>query len=142
MESFPHVKARDRCAYQCSDCGNDSVTQPEWIANETKAANNGQSSAKECSVDSTDRDNHSPACLKCLQARTKRNSDVEGSTNTYEPTHCGTIGDYLEKCKDDNYFEEFLLPEKVLSKFALLLGKCVLFTNKLACTNMIFICNS
>lgn len=75
--------------------------------------NHEQSSATECTVEMNQRLPHNPACSKCFRT----------SSQVYELKNCRRIGDYLENGKDDNYFEEFLLPEKVLCKFALLLGK-------------------
>ncbi|XP_078366241.1 tRNA (cytosine(38)-C(5))-methyltransferase-like isoform X2 [Oculina patagonica] len=122
MESLP--SCNDLLRRQCSDCGNDYEAKPKNKTNAGKAASNGQSPAMECSADSTDTETRNTVCSKCFQAT--GNSTLDGSVN--EPVfdisrtkNCRTIADYLEKGKDDNYFEEYLLPAKVLSKFALLL---------------------
>ncbi len=130
MESLPYCSALHRCERcQCSDCGNDYEAEPKYKTNAGKLASNGQSPAMECNVNSTDTETRNTVCSKCFQAT--GNSVLEGSVNepvfdTNKPKNCRTIADYLEKGKDDNYFEEYLLPAKVLSKFALLLGKCMI----------------
>ena len=40
------------------------------------------------------------------------------------PVKCRNILEFLEKGKSEDFFKEFLLPQKVLSKFVLLLGEC------------------
>ena len=117
MESFPYITTRDRSANLCRDCGRVCTT------NEVKPT--GQLAASEYSVDSTHRDKHNTRCFKCLQAEV--NSELNPALDEYNLTNCRKIGHYLEKGNDDNYFEKYLLPAKVLSKFALLLGKCVIF---------------
>ena len=97
------------------------------VANDPKAANNKHSTA-ESVLHTTDRNNHC-FCLRCLQVKHQVNISVVDSGNgseaeSFKPLNCRTVGYYLENNKDDNYFEEFMLPEKVLSKFALVLGKC------------------
>lgn len=124
MESFPdmYLHAENRCHCLCSGCGNDPMT----TGYEVDVDNHEQSSATECTVEMNQRLPHNPACLKCFRTRNERCSEVlamESSSQVYELKNCRRIGDYLENGKDDNYFEEFLLPEKVLCKFALLLGK-------------------
>lgn len=124
MENFPYITARDRCNNQCSDCGSDCVAELGCQTNEVEAT--GLLPASECSVDSTHGDKHNTVCFKCLQA--KVNSELCLPVfDEYNPRNCRKIGDYLEKGNDDNYFEKYLLPAKVLGKFALLLGKSVIF---------------
>lgn len=127
MESLPSCNDLQR--RQCSDRGNDYLAEPKYKTNEGKATSNGQAPSRECNVNSTDREKLNTVCSKCLQAT--GNSALDSSVNepvfdVYKPKNCRKIADYLEKGKDDNYFEEYLLPAKVLSKFALLLGKCVI----------------
>ena len=92
---------------------------------------NGQSPVVEMNADGIHREDHTSVCLKCLQLRNvERISSAEDFMNgpisgSDERTNCRRIGDYLETNKDDNYFEEFMLPSKVLSKFALVMGKGV-----------------
>lgn len=117
MESFPYITTRDRSANLCRDCGRGCTT------NEVKPT--GQFATSEYSVDSTHRDKHNTRCCKCLQAEV--NSELNPVLDEYNLTNCRKISHYLEKGNDDNYFEKYLLPAKVLSKFALLLGKCVFF---------------
>ena len=124
MESLPYCKELN----QCSDCGEDYAAELKHKTNKLKETSNPPSPAIECSVNSTDREIRNAFCFKCLQA--KENLKLEGQVNeadfdVYKSTNCRKIADYLEKDKDDNYFEEYLLPAKALSKFALLLGKCV-----------------
>ena len=124
MESFPdmYLHAENRCHCQCSGCGNDPMT----TGYEVDVDDHKQSSATECTVEMNQRLPHNPACSKCFRTRNERCSEVlamELSSQVYELKNCRRICDYLENGKDDNYFEEFLLPEKVLCKFALLLGK-------------------
>lgn len=124
MESFPdmYLHAENRCHCQCSGCGNDPMT----TGYEVDVDDHEQSSATACTVEMNQRLPHNPACSKCFRTRNERYSEVlamESSSQVYELKNCRRIGDYLENGKDDNYFEEFLLPEKVLCKFALLLGK-------------------
>ena len=107
--------------YNCTLC-------PGSQTNETKAVSQEWLSVVEANRNSTDRGEDDPIRLKCLQRRTKTNSSLGDSltgpvSESCELTNCGRIVDYLEKNKDDNYFEDFLLPQKVLSKFALVLGK-------------------
>jgi len=113
---------RDKCDNQCSDCGRDCVAEPGCTTNEVKPT--GLLPASDCTVDSTHRDRHNTGCLKCLQA--KVNVELKPVLDKYNPTNCRKIGDYLEKGNNDNYFEKYLLPAKVLSKFVLLLGKDVI----------------
>lgn len=129
MESLPYCNALNRSDYQCCDCGNDRAAEPKYKTNEGKNTNNGQSPAIECNVDGTDREKLNTVCSKCLQAT--GNSRLEGSVNervvqAHKPTNSRKIAEFLEKEKNDNYFEEYLLPAKVLSKFALLLGRYVI----------------
>jgi len=70
-------------------------------------------------VDSTHGDKHNTRCFKYLQAEV--NSELNPALDEYNLTNCRKISHYLEKGNDDNYFEKYLLPAKVLSKFALLL---------------------
>lgn len=127
MESFPYFKAHNRCDCQCGYCESDHA-----VKSGHKTNGNEQLSATECTVESKDSGSHYPACSKCLQRRSKESSEVHGADlviecgcEVYELKNCRQIVDYLETGKDDNYFEEFLLPEKVLSKFVLLLGECM-----------------
>lgn len=115
MESFPCITERDRSDNQCSDCGRDCVVELRCMTNEVQP--NGPLPVLECSVDSTHRDKHNKGCFKCLQV--KINSELKPVLDEYK--NCRKIDDYLEEGKDDNYFEKYLLPAKVLSKFALLL---------------------
>ncbi|CAH3031200.1 unnamed protein product [Pocillopora meandrina] len=122
MESFPdmYLHAENRCHCQCSGCGND----PMSTGYEVDVDDHEQSSATECTVELNQRSHHNPACSKCFRTRNERCSEVpamDSSSQVYELKNCRRICDYLENGKDDNYFEEFLLPEKVLCKFALLL---------------------
>ena len=124
MGSLPYCRDLNHC----SDCGKDCAAELKNKRNKLKETSSQPSSAMECSVNSTDREIRNAFCFKCLQA--KENLKLEGQVNeadfdVYKSTNCRKIADYLEKDKDDNYFEEYLLPAKVLSKFALLLGKCV-----------------
>ena len=41
---------------------------------------------------------------------------MDSSSQVYELKNCRRIGDYLENGKDDSYFEEFLIPDKVLCR--------------------------
>lgn len=115
MESFPCITERDRSDNQCSDCGRDCVAELRCMTNEVQP--NGPLHVSECSVDSRNRDKHNKGCFKCLQV--KINSELKPVLDEYK--NCRKIDDYLEEGKDDNYFEKYLLPAKVLSKFALLL---------------------
>ena len=117
MESFPWFTESDRSGNQRRDCGKDCVAEQGCATNEVNL--NGLLTASECSVDTTDSDKHNKGCFECLQV--KVNSELKPALDEYRD--CIKIGDYLEKGKDDNYFEKYLLPAKVLSKFALLLGK-------------------
>ena len=118
MESFPCFTESDRSDNQRRDCaGKDCVAEQGCATNEVNL--NGLLTASECSVDTTDSDKHNKGCFECLQV--KVNSELKPALDEYRD--CIKIGDYLEKGKDDNYFEKYLLPAKVLSKFALLLGK-------------------
>ena len=117
MDSFACITESDRSDNQCSDCGTDCVAELGCTTNEVKS--NGLLPASECSVDSTHGDKHNKECFKCFQV--KVDSELKPVLDEYK--NCRKIGDYLEKGKDDNYFEKYLLPAKVLSKFALLLGK-------------------
>ena len=118
MKSFPHITTRDKCDNRCSDCGRDCVAELGCTTNEVKST--GLLPASECFVDSTRREKHNTGCFKCLQAEV--NSELKPMFDEYNLTNCRKIGDYLEEGNDDNYFEKYLLPAKVLSKFALLLG--------------------
>lgn len=107
--------------------GYNCTLSPGSKTNEMTAVNQERLSVVEANRDSTHRE-EDPICLNCLQRRTKTNSSLGDSINgsvseSCKLTNCVRIVDYLEKNKDDNYFEEFLLPQKVLSKFALVLGK-------------------
>ena len=121
MESLPNITTRDICDNQCSDCGRDCVAEPGCTANAVKPT--GLLPASEYSVDSTHRDRHNTGCFKCVQV--KVNSEMKPVLDEYtgDLTNCSKIGNYLEKGCNDNYFEKYLLPAKVLGKFALLLGK-------------------
>ena len=124
MESFPdmYLHAENRCHCQCSGCGNDSMS----TGYEVDVEDHEHSSATECIVELNQKSHHNPACSKCFRTRNERSSEVpamDSSSQVYELKNCRRICDYLENGKDDNYFEEFLLPEKVRCKFALLLGK-------------------
>ena len=55
---------------------------------------------------------------------------MDSSSQVYELKNCRWIADYLENGKDDNYLEEFILPDKVLCKFALLLDKSMKYWGK------------
>lgn len=142
MESLPSCNDLQR--RQCSDCGNDYLAEPKYKTNAGKATSNGQSPAMESNAERTDREKLNTVCFKCLQAT--GNSVLEGSVNEpdiYKPKSCWKIADYLEKGKDDNYFEEYLLPAKVLSKFALLLGKCMIHIFSFFLVNLkLFSCHS
>ena len=111
MESFQYITESDKSDNQRRNCGKDCVAEQGNL--------NGLLPALECSVDTTDSDKHNKGCFECLQV--KINSELKPAHDEYK--NCRKIGDYLEKGKDDNYFEKYLLPPKVLSKFALLLGK-------------------
>ena len=119
MESFPFITTRHKYDNQCSDSGRDCVTEPGCTTNEVKPT--GPLLAPEFTVDSTHRDKHNTGCIKCLQV--KVNPELKPVRDEYNLTNCSKIGEYLEKGNNDNYFEKYLLPAKVLSKFALLLGK-------------------
>lgn len=110
---------------------------PGSKTNETTAVNQERLSVVEANRDSTHRE-EDPICLNCLQRRTKTNSSLGDSLNgsvseSCKLTNCGRIVDYLEKNKDDNYFEEFLLPQKVLSKFALVLDIVTTYSERSCC---------
>ena len=96
------------------------------MASEPSAVSNKQGTTQESVMNSTDRRDNS-VCVKCLQARSEGNLCAEdavyNSTESFKT--CRRIDNFLEKNKDDNYYEEFMLPDKVLSKFALVLGKYV-----------------
>ena len=131
MDSLPCYSAARRNLSQSAQNGTDHTCalRPGRGTNET--TNKGQSPLIEGSVDSSDSEEHNSFCLKCVQLRSEKNPRVQDSFNWSASEHCkltksncgGRIADYLEKNKDDNYFEEFLLPDKVLSKFALVLGE-------------------
>ena len=122
MESFPFITARDKCDSQGSPCERDCVTEPGCTTNEVKPT--GLLPASDCTVDSTHRDRHNTGCIKCLEV--KVNSELKPVRDEYNLIDCSKIGDYLEKGNNNNFFEKYLLPRKVLSKFALLLGKDVI----------------
>jgi len=89
--------------------------RPRCETTDTKATNDRQSPEEEISVNSSHRGKHNLVCLKCLQLRTGSSSSAEDSTNnsvweSFKVTNCTRIRDYLEKGKDENYFEEFMLP--------------------------------
>ncbi|XP_022790094.1 tRNA (cytosine(38)-C(5))-methyltransferase-like [Stylophora pistillata] len=122
MESFPDMYLHaDRCHCHCSGShGNNKIT-PEL---KERTNNHEQSTATERSVEMNQSARHNPACSKCLRRRNEGCSEVttmNSSSQVYELKHFRRIGDYLETDKDDHYFKEFLLPGKVLCKFALLL---------------------
>ena len=98
------------------------------MASEPSAVSNKQGTTQESVTNSTDRKDNS-VCVKCLQARSEGNLCAEdavfNSTESFKPLTCRRIDNFLEKNKDENYYEEFMLPYKVLSKFALVLGKYV-----------------
>ena len=98
------------------------------MASEPNAVSNKQGAMQESVMDSTDRKDNS-VCVTCLQARTEGNLSAEdavcNSTESFQPLTCQRIANFLETNKDDNYYEEFMIPDKVLSKFALVLGKYV-----------------
>ena len=98
------------------------------MASEPSAVSNKQGTTQESVMNSTDRKDNS-VCVNCLQARSEGNlcadDAVCDSTESFKPLTCRRIDNFLEKNKDDNYYEEFMLPDKVLSKFALVLGKYV-----------------
>jgi len=98
------------------------------MASEPSAVSNKQGTTQESVMNTTDRKDNS-VCVKCLQARSEGNLCAEdavfNSTESFKPLTCRRIENFLEKNKDDNYYEEFMLPDKVLSKFALVLGKYV-----------------
>ena len=129
MDSLPCYSAARRNLSQSAQNGTDHTCalRPGRTTNET--TNKDQSPLVEISTDSIDREEHNSLCLKCVQLRSEKNPHVQDSLNWSVTEHCkltncgGRIVDYLEKNKDDNYFEEFLLPDKVLSKFALVLGE-------------------
>ena len=106
------------------------VLTPKGNGDENKITNNGQSlettATKCCSGDELELENFSHK--DCQQLRTTKIStsgDIlnESSNGNSEVFSNGRISDYLEKDKPDEYFEDFLLLEKVLGKFALLLGE-------------------
>ena len=121
MESFPFITTRQKNDNQCSNSGRDCVPAPGYTTNEVKPT--GPLPASEFTVDSFHSDRHNTGCIKCLQA--KVNPELKPVCDENNVTNCSTIGNYLEKGNNDNYFEKYLLPAKVLSKFALLLGKDV-----------------
>lgn len=101
------------------------------MASEPSAVSNKQGTTQESVMNSTDRKDNS-VCVKCPQARSEGNlcadDAVCDSTESFKPLTCRRIDNFLEKNKDYNYYEEFMLPDKVLSKFALVLGKYVLLS--------------
>ena len=119
MESFPCFTESDRSDHQRRDCGKDCVAEQGCVTNEVNL--NGLLTASEYSVnvDTANSDKHNKGCFECFQV--KVNSELKPALDEYR--NCKKIGDHLEKGKDDSYFEKYLLPAKVLSKFALLLGK-------------------
>ena len=117
MESFPYITESGRSDNQRGDCGRDGIAELGCTANEVKS--NGPLPALEYSVNATSSGKHNKGCFECPQV--KVNSELKPALDEYRNGR--KIGDYLEKGKDDNYFEKYLLPAKVLSKFALLLGK-------------------
>lgn len=129
MDSLPCYSAVRRNLSQSAQNGTDRkcALRPGRTTNET--TNKDQSPLVETSTDSIDREGDNSLCLKCVHLRNEKNPHVQDSLNLSVSEHCkltncgGRIVDYLEKNKDDNYFEEFLLPDKVLSKFALVLGE-------------------
>ena len=98
------------------------------MASEPRAVSDKQGTTQESVMNSTDRKDNS-VCVTCLQARSEGNLCAEdavfNSTETFKPLTFRRIDNFLEKNKDYNYYEEFMLPDKVLSKFALVLGKYV-----------------
>ena len=134
MDSLPCYSAADRNLSKSAQNGTDhtSALKPGRKTNETTKKD--QSPLVESSIDSIDREEHNSLCLKCVQLRSDKNPRVQDSLNWSVTEHCkltnceGRIVDYLEKNKDDNYFEEFLLPDKVLGKFALVLGELFVST--------------
>ena len=111
-------------------CSQNCVLTPRGNGDENEITDNGQSlstAATKCySGDELELENF--ACKDCQQVRTTKIStsgDIlnESSSGNCEVFSNGRISDYLEKDKPDEYFEDFLLSEKVLSKFALLLGE-------------------
>ena len=109
---------------------NNCVLTPRGNGDENKITDNGQSlsvAATKCwSGDKRELENF--ACKDSHQLRTTKISTSGDILNESSSGNCkvfsnGHISDYLEKDKPDEYFEDFLLSEKVLSKFALLLGE-------------------
>ena len=87
------------------------------------------------------------ACEDCQQHTTTKISTSGDNLNESSSGNCkifsnGRISDYVEKDKPDEYFEEFLLSEKVLSKFALLLGESSSFIFSLWSKNWRRLCAS
>jgi len=112
--------------------------KPRCETTDTEATSDRQSPVEEISVNSSHRGEHNLVCLKCLQLRTGSSSSAEDSTNNsvcecFKVTNCTRIRDYLEKGKDENYFEEFMLPKKVLSKLALVLDIVTLQSERSCC---------
>ena len=131
MDSLPcscTTRSLDKTIHSTTD--HTCALKPRCETTDTEATNDRQSPVEEISVNSSHRGEHNLVCLKCLQLRTGSSSSAEDSTNNsvcecFKVTNCTRIRDYLEKGKDENYFEEFMLPKKVLSKLALVLGKHV-----------------
>lgn len=128
MDSLPCYSAARRNLSQSAQNGTDH-TYALRPGRKNETTNKDQSPLVESSIDSIDREERNSLCLKCVHSRSDKNPLVQDSLNWSVTEHCklttcgGRIVDYLEKNKDDNYFEEFLLPDKVLSKFALVLGE-------------------
>lgn len=91
--------------------------------------------SKDCS---SDKDEPNFSCVNCHQLRTVENLNSEDTVKDYfsgnvKESSCGHISDYLEKDKPNEYFEEFLLSEKVLGKFALLLDIVTIHSERSCC---------
>lgn len=120
----------------CQNC----VLTPRGNEDENEITDNGQplsTAATKCySADKLELENF--ACKGCQQLRTMKISTSGDILNETSSGNCevfsnGRISDYLEKDKPDEYFEDFLLSEKVLSKFALLLDIVTVHSERSCC---------
>ena len=117
-----YLHAENRCYCQYSGCGND----PMRTGYEVDVDGHEKSSATECTVEMNPKSPHNPAYSKCFRTENEGRSEVpamDSNSQVCELKNCRRIGNYPENGKDDNYFQVFLLPEKALCKFPLLVGK-------------------
>ena len=129
MDSIPNYKKSNHESECCYQGGNDGRTTCQWYSDHggqwtTQASSEMLPTNGKSSIVQSDSFQYLAFCSNCIQNGNGSAKPLkrEECFNNKRPVKCTAIGEYLEKDMDDKYFHGFLVPDKILGRFALLLG--------------------